>query len=106
MISEEQQKKYEELQSSVDHGHQPGLLDPEEVATDFLATDLNIKDLYKVYDKSEKSVAGDHTTVTLLKEGKPVWKIELYQPVKKGTGGIWVVTNWTDCKTNTKHAVA
>ncbi|HEX3017079.1 MAG TPA: hypothetical protein VHP31_04385 [Caproicibacter sp.] len=104
-ISKEQQKKYEEIQNSVDNGHQPGWLNPDEVSMDFAASTLKTTNLSQMYDKIEKSVTGDHATVTFTKAGKPVMKMELYQPVKKGTGGIWAVTKWTDCKTNSEHTV-
>lgn len=105
IISKEKQKEYEELQKSVDNGHEPGRLDPEEVAMDFAITTLKIKDFGKTYDKIEKTATGDHATVDFKKDGKSTITMELCQPVKKGTGGIWIVTSWTDSKTNTKHAI-
>lgn len=104
-VSKETQKKYEELQDSVNDGHRPGLLDPEEVAMDFASGTLKIKNLSKTYDTIEKKVADDHATITFKKGGNSVLKMELYQPVTKGATGIWVVSSWTDSKTNETHAI-
>lgn len=105
IISKEKQKEYEGLQKSVDNGHEPGQLNPEEVSMDFALTTLKIANFGKTYDKIEKTITDDHATVIFKKDGKLVMEMKLYQPVKKGAGGIWVVTSWTDGKTNTKHAV-
>ena len=105
VFSEQQRKKQEELQKSVDQGHRPGLLDPEEAAMDFAHSTLKSKDFGKTYDKIEKSITGENATVAFKKDGKTVLTMELCQPVKKGTEGIWVVTSWTDSETNTEHFV-
>jgi hypothetical protein len=102
-LSEEKQKKYQEMQDAENDGHRPGLLYPEQVAMDYAAD--KITDFGKLYDKIDKSVTGDHATVTFEKSGKPVLQMNLYQPALKGKFGIWIVTSWTDCKTNTKHTV-
>lgn len=103
--SEEKLKEYQEIQNSVDNGHFPGQLDPEEVARDFALTTLKITDFSKICDKIEKNVTGDRATIVFKKDGEPVMEMELNQPVKKGTAGIWAVASWTDSGTNTKHAV-
>ncbi len=105
-VSKDQMSQYQKLQNAVDAGHQPGLTQPEEVAMGFASGTLKISNLSTMYDKIDKSVEGDRATVTFQKDGKPVLRMELIQPVKKGTGGIWVVTSWTDGKTNETHAVS
>ena len=72
---------------------------------DFALNTLKIKGFGKSYDKIEKNISGEFATVTFKKSGKPVITMELCQPVKKGTGGIWAVTSWTDSRTNTKHVI-
>ncbi len=106
VVSEEKMKEYEKLQSSVDEGHRPGLTQPEEVAMEFASGTLKIANLSKTYDKIEKSAADGRSDVTFLKDGNPVLKFELFQPVKKGNGGIWAVASWVDGKTFESHEVS
>ena len=98
--------QYQKLQSSVDEGHRPGFMQPEEVAMEFASGTLKIGNLSKMYDKVEKAVADGRATVIFRKDGESVLKMELYQPVKKGEGGIWTVASWTDGKTGETHAVS
>lgn len=105
-VSKDKMSQFQKLQSAVDAGHQPGMMQPEEAAMEFASGTLKITNLNKMYDKIDKAVEGDRATVTFRKDGKPVLKMELIQPVKKGTGGIWVVTSWTDGKTNETHSAS
>ncbi len=104
-LSKEDQEKYQKIQDDVDNGHEPGRLDPEEVAMEFASTTLKTENFSKSYDKIEKNVTEDHAEIFFKKDGKSVIKVKLYQPIKKGKGGIWVVTSWIDGKTNTEHTV-
>lgn len=104
VLSEEKLKKYQEIQDAEDNGHRPGLLDPEQVAMEFASDTLKITNLSE-YDKEVSNKSDGSATLTFKKNGKPVVEIELYQPIKKGTDGIWVVISWTDSEKNTKHTV-
>lgn len=83
-VSKERMREYREIQSAADNGHQTEKLDPEEAAAGF----------------ASKSETGDRATITFQKSGNPALQVELYQPVKKGAGGIWAVRSWTEGKTN------
>lgn len=103
-FSEEKQKEYEKLQASVDDGHKPGLLDPEQVGKEFLSNTLKLTGLSE-YHAEITYESEYHAAVILNKDGSPALTIELYQPVKKGKDGIWVVISWLDSETNSKHTV-
>lgn len=81
-----------ELQESVDNGHQPGRLNPEEVALDFATKTLGFKGKVVLLDEAEK----EYAKIEFIKENGKSIHIGLYQPVKKGKGGIWAVECWFD----------
>jgi hypothetical protein len=74
-----------ELQQAVDAGRQPWLLDPSEVAIAYASAELGMTSPQAV-----RSSAG----IVDVREGTGgrVVTVTLVQPVRKGPGGIWVVT--------------
>jgi hypothetical protein len=73
------------IQDGADHGHQPWLLSPELVSTSYAAAELGL------YEPVARRVgAGAYQVGARNSE----WAATLYmaQPVRKGTGGVWVVT--------------
>jgi hypothetical protein len=74
------------LQQSVDEGHQPWRLDPAMVAEAYVRSSLG-------WDDVEVAMADPHTVeVTHRADGRIV-TLQVRQPVREGTGGIWVVTD-------------
>jgi hypothetical protein len=84
------QLTYEELQKEVDNGHQPWRLNPAEVASQYV-TENNLQAKTDTLNDPgvAKNVDGS-ATVFFAKDGKTVFKVVCYQPLKKA-GGIWVV---------------
>jgi hypothetical protein len=73
------------LQDSADAGHRPWLLSPELVATSYGAAEL---DLYKPVARR----VGPNAYEVGATGSEWVAKLYLAQPVRHGTGGIWVIT--------------
>jgi hypothetical protein len=72
------------LQDGVDAGHQPWLLSPERVATSYGAAELG---LYQPVARR----AGPNAYEVGATGSEWAAKLYLAQPVRQGTGGIWVV---------------
>ncbi|MEJ3657465.1 acyl transferase [Actinomycetes bacterium KLBMP 9759] len=75
------------LQSEVDRGSQPWLLDPTEVALSYVAAAHD----WTTAEATVTGSAGGRTTVE-VREGTRLLTLTLSQPSKPGNGGIWVVT--------------
>lgn len=73
-----------DLQSSVDGGSQPWLLDPVEVAIAYAAAARGWSDADAVPAPGGKSVE--------ISDGEHRMSVSLTQPARAGDGGIWVVT--------------
>jgi len=73
------------LQRDVDSGRQPWLLEPESVAAAYASSQLDMKASVLVQAYGGTVVLREPST------GRVVTITEV-QPVKKGPGGIWVVT--------------
>ena len=73
------------LQNSVDAGHQPWLLSPEQVSISYAATELDL------FEPVARQVG---PTAYKVGPRNSEWVATLYlaQPVRQGPGGIWVVT--------------
>lgn len=83
--------KIEKLQKEADNGHQPGLMDPEQVAWDFADNKLNVKRIIESELKTEK----DNTKIILITTGdKKIIEIQLSQKGEKGVHGIWTVVRY------------
>ncbi len=81
----------ESIQKAVDEGHQVGYLDPENVVMDYITQHYADKDNVDMSDMpSCKQDGDDYMCDVKLKDGGTL-RLWLYQPVKKGKGGIWVV---------------
>jgi len=73
------------LQASADAGHQPWLLSPELVATYYGAAELGL------YQPVARRV-GPNTYEVGATGSEWAAKLDLAQPVRQGTGGVWVIT--------------
>lgn len=81
------------LQAQVDEGHRPGLLDPRQVAYEFLESQLKIPGS-KVKEMKEISAGkSERQLLVTLEDGKKL-ELVLVQPVKKGPTGIWCVKRY------------
>ena len=77
----------EKIQEEVNQGHKVGLLDPVQVAREFLEYKLEIKG-----GKADLSdSAGEEKTVTINLEKDKSIELRLIQPMDKGRTGIWAV---------------
>ncbi len=91
---------FDKLQKSVDNGHQPWRLNPKDVAIQF------IRETLKIEDGEVSEVSGnfvDSRVIFKKADGSSI-AIDLYQPAKKGIGGIWEVESWFD-NNNKKYQV-
>jgi hypothetical protein len=78
----------QEIQKTVDEGHQPGYLDRENVAYEFISQhNFQVISGAKVECKDKDD---DAICSVKLDNGKTL-EMWLTQPVKKGKAGIWVV---------------
>jgi hypothetical protein len=73
------------LQNSVDAGHQPWLLSPEQVSISYAATELDL------FEPVARQVGPTAYTVG-PRNSEWVATLYLIQPVRQGPGGIWIVT--------------
>lgn len=94
------QEHIEELQRQVDEGHRPGLLDYSQVAMEFI-TDENFSvddstNLKLIVDEEDRKVI--EFTLT---DGRFL-QLELTQPVKKGSSGIFTVNKYRIIENSTK----
>lgn len=76
------------LQDGADAGHQPWLLSPELVATSYGAAEL---DLYQPVARR----VGPNAYEVGATGSEWVAKLYLAQPVRRGAGGVWVITRTT-----------
>jgi hypothetical protein len=90
--SESPEKAFFALQESVDNGHQPWRINPEEVAVEFATQTLNFEGTGTVDYVDPKETA----RVTFTKKSGEAINIDLYQPAVKGENGIWEVDCWFD----------
>lgn len=75
----------EELQSAVDEGHQPWRLSPEDVAASCAFGSIG----------ADVVAAGPDTYRVTDEATGEAFIVEVAQPVRQGSGGIWVVTAMT-----------
>ncbi len=93
-------QQVEELQSQVDEGHRPGLLDWSQVAREYVSQhddfsiDESVSSKLIVDEESKKVVQYSLTDGRLL-------QLELTQPVTKGSTGIFVVSKYRIIEENT-----
>ena len=78
-----------EIQSGADAGHQPWLLSPQLVATSFAAAQ------YGLADPVARQV-GPAAYEVGARGSEWVATVHLAQPVRRGAGGVWVVTRTTN----------
>ena len=79
------------LQEKVDNGHRVGLMDPSQVALEFLDRYLKAKSARsEVVETREEGIRVERHT---LEDGRVV-ELRLVQPVRKDATGIWVVENY------------
>ncbi|MDX8367942.1 M56 family metallopeptidase [Cytobacillus sp. IB215665] len=87
------QQELDELQKQVDEGHRSGLLDPEQVAREF----LDMMNHIKVDENTDSKLIVDEETKKIIQyrllDGRSI-QLELIQPSKKGVGGIFVVSHF------------
>jgi hypothetical protein len=74
-----------EIQDGADGGHQPWLLSPERVAVSYAAAELGL------YQPVSRRV-GPNTYQVGATGSEWAATLRLAQPVRQGTGGVWVVT--------------
>lgn len=79
------------LQDEVDNGHRPGLLDPGQVAREFLHKDLGIDGAVSIEQVSEWE--DGRLILVTLENGKQM-ELYLMQPVRKDPSGIWMVERY------------
>lgn len=83
--------KLEAIQKSVDEGHMVGYLDPDNVVLEYITRHYPDKDKVDMSAMPSCNKEGeDYMCDVKLKDGGTL-RLWLYQPVKKGKGGIWVV---------------
>lgn len=80
---------FDELQKSVDEGHQPWRLNPKDVAHQY------IQETLKIQGGKITEVRGESRVVFTNEDGSTII-LDLYQPARKGEGGIWEVERWID----------
>jgi hypothetical protein len=73
------------LQAGADDGHEPWALSPELVSTSYAAAELNL------FEPVARKV-GPAAYEVGARNSEWVATLHLAQPVRQGTGGIWVVT--------------
>jgi len=83
-----------ELQKQVDNGHRPGLLDPEQVAREFLSQQLKINGKVSSIQSDKKNIDKGEVNCTVIYEDGTKVKLVLTQPVKKDRTGIWMVKKY------------
>jgi hypothetical protein len=76
-----------DLQQSVDTGHQPWLLDPEQVAVAWARSELHVS------QPNVQRISATRYAVRVVADTETI--LTLAQPVRAGRGGIWVVTSAT-----------
>lgn len=80
-----------QLQKDVDNGHQPGLIDPEQAAWDFVHSDLKVEKIVKSEVRAEK----DGTKIVIITTGdERTLEVQLVQMAEKGLHGIWTVIRY------------
>lgn len=85
-----------ELQISVDNGHTPKYLDPEQVAIDFLYNNMNLKGQeinIKEEDINDDNVIFNRIYTFYLKDGG-LFQVKLDKPVRQDSTGIWYVEEY------------
>ena len=83
--------KVQQLQKDVDNGHQPGLMDPEQVSWDFAHSDLKVEKIMKSELKAEKNGT---KTVIITTGVERMLEVQLVQLAEKGIHGIWTVIRY------------
>lgn len=83
-------RSYDEIQESVDNGHQPWRLNPEDTALKFVMETLRFEGTAVLSGNPEK----EHARVLFTKLTGEEIHIDLYQPATKGKYGIWEVESW------------
>ena len=73
-----------DLQQSVDAGHQPWLLDPEQVAAAWARSELHVS------QPNVSRISATRYAVRVAANSQTI--LTLAQPVRAGRSGIWVVT--------------
>lgn len=73
-----------ELQAAVDAGHQPWRLDPASVAQSFVASRFG-------WSPATVAMADPHTAEVTDQRTGSIVVLQLRQPVRSGSGGIWAV---------------
>jgi hypothetical protein len=73
-----------DLQQSADAGHQPWLLDPEQVAAAWARSELHIS------QPNVSRISATRYAVRVAANSETI--LTLAQPVRAGRGGIWIVT--------------
>jgi len=81
------------LQEEVDNGHRPGLLDPRQVAYEFLTRQLGIPGSKVQEMKEIKETQEGKILQVSLSDGKML-QLYLVQPVRKEPTGIWQVKKY------------
>lgn len=86
------QKQLEKLQSGEKDGHLPGLLLPDQAASDFVMRNEKLKKLGIHFP--EKSILSSDGTITYSFSQSDQLILHLIQPVTQGKGGIWAVDRY------------
>ena len=89
----ETKDELKKLQDSVDNGHTPGYLNPQESAMDFIFQSLHITDQISHVDKEVSNNKKTVICTIQLKSGKLI-QLFLDQPVKHDRTGIWYVEKY------------
>jgi hypothetical protein len=87
------QMTYAELQQAADNGHQPWRLNPAEVASQYVTENHLAAKTDTLNDPGVAKNVDGSATVFFAKDGKTVFQVGCYQPLKKA-GGIWVVKDF------------
>lgn len=76
----------EELQAATDAGRQPWRLDPASVAASFVASRFG-------WSSASVAMADPHTAEVTDRRTRSVVVLQLRQPVRSGSAGVWVVVS-------------
>lgn len=82
------------VQTEVDGGRQPWRLDPVEVARSTLAMEGvdTSRARFSQTDQPDEPGSGCHRAVVRATLAETVYEVELLQPARQGTTGIWMAT--------------
>lgn len=85
------QTELEQMQQQVDDGHQPGKLDPRQVAMDFASFKLNTS------GSIEEEASEDDKKIFLVQaQDNRLFRLQVLQPLQQTSTSIWVVDRYEE----------